>query len=256
MTRQPGLRPGVPHRRSATRAGRAAQHAVVINAVFNFRNFWDGRATYHLQRREPLWRLQTPTLPQHATWNRSTATTRHGTSGALNNASLASLATGPPLSDLEMSAAGRTFPQLAARSASAAAALRWASRWRPTTACWPAVRHSTGDGLNRPLPDMVQGRLQARVVERHANVSVGGKSYTQIEANFSLFFGLACSSTRPRWCPTRRRSTATWPATARPCRRSGVGHGGVLRQGQVHQLPRRRRVHQCQHPRKSSPPSP
>lgn len=80
----------------------------VINAVFNKRNFWDGRAQESFNGVNPfglrdasayVWKADKPSdLKQVAI--------------DLDNASLASQAVGPPLSNFEMSASGRLFPEL------------------------------------------------------------------------------------------------------------------------------------------------
>jgi cytochrome c peroxidase len=78
----------------------------VINAVFNFRNFWDGRAQNDFNgvnpfgARDPfarVYRADSPNVEPLAVQI------------SIPNASLASQAVGPPLSSVEMSADGRTF---------------------------------------------------------------------------------------------------------------------------------------------------
>lgn len=82
----------------------------MINAVFNHRQFWDGRAenifngVNHLGPRDPdakLFRADNPNKPTEVRVE-------------LQNASLASQAVAPILSDLEMSAPGRTRLEVAA----------------------------------------------------------------------------------------------------------------------------------------------
>lgn len=79
----------------------------VINAVFNFRNFWDGRANnvfngtdpFGLRNTTPLiWKLENGVLRQ--------------VNVSLPSSSLASQASGPPLSGTEMSCRGRSFVKL------------------------------------------------------------------------------------------------------------------------------------------------
>lgn len=78
----------------------------VINAVFNFRNFWDGRAQNDFNGVNPfgardafarVYRADSPNVAPLAVQI------------SIPNASLASQAVGPPLSSIEMSADGRTF---------------------------------------------------------------------------------------------------------------------------------------------------
>jgi cytochrome c peroxidase len=85
----------------------------IVNAVFNFRNFWDGRAQNDFNGRNPFGnrdvnaRVVKVVSPNQL----------QGVQINLNNASLASLSTGPPLSKFEMSSVGRTFPDLGSRFA-------------------------------------------------------------------------------------------------------------------------------------------
>jgi cytochrome c peroxidase len=80
----------------------------VIDSVFNFRNFWDGRAqdifngVNEFGLRDPnasVVKAVTPAVLQSV-------------KVSLNHASLASQAVGPPLSSFEMSADGRTFAEI------------------------------------------------------------------------------------------------------------------------------------------------
>lgn len=79
----------------------------VINAVFNFRNFWDGRANNVFNGSDPfglrnitplIWKLENGILRQVNIF--------------LPSSSLASQASGPPLSGTEMSCRGRSFARL------------------------------------------------------------------------------------------------------------------------------------------------
>lgn len=80
----------------------------VINAVFNYRNFWDGRASHvfngvdSLGERNPSAILYRATNPAKI----APVTVR------IPNASLASQAVAPPLSSFEMSADGRAFVEI------------------------------------------------------------------------------------------------------------------------------------------------
>jgi len=165
----------------------------VINAVFNLRNFWDGRAQTLYNgvnpwgKRDGSARVFRSVLP----WNPlNLPNLSYATSITLNDASLASQASGPPLSDFEMSAAGRTFPELGRKMY----ALRPLAG--QTVAADDSVlasrRHSSGDGLAAAnYADMVRAAFKPEWWNGNVQVSVAGKSYQQIEANFSLFFGLA-----------------------------------------------------------------
>ena len=87
----------------------------IFNAIFNFRNFWDGRANNVFNGIDPfglrnadarVWRIEQGVL-REATL-------------ALPSASMMSLGSGPPLSENEMSCRGRTFAHLARKLAPSA----------------------------------------------------------------------------------------------------------------------------------------
>ncbi|MBU7585225.1 MAG: c-type cytochrome [Nostoc sp. TH1S01] len=82
----------------------------VINAVFNFRNFWDGRAQNIFNGVNPFG-LRDPNAKVFKATPGLLVTLfpPKAVSVKLNNSSLASQAVGPPLSSFEMSADGRTF---------------------------------------------------------------------------------------------------------------------------------------------------
>jgi cytochrome c peroxidase len=81
-----------------------------INAIFNFRNFWDGRAQNDFNGRNPFGNRDAK-----ARIVKATGSGLQAVKISLNNSSLASLSTGPPLSSFEMSALGRKFPDIGAR---------------------------------------------------------------------------------------------------------------------------------------------
>ena len=88
----------------------------VINAVYNFRNFWDGRANNVFNGLDPfgLRRFANPALtPAGEIYKKDAKGKLVKTRVAIYDASLASQALGPPLSDMEMSCAGKKFPDLA-----------------------------------------------------------------------------------------------------------------------------------------------
>lgn len=77
----------------------------VINAVFNDRQFWDGRAQNEFNGVD-VWGDRNPNA---FVYKRTSDGKIQATSVRIPNASLASQAVGPPLSAFEMSADGRTF---------------------------------------------------------------------------------------------------------------------------------------------------
>ncbi len=82
----------------------------VINAVFNYRNFWDGRAQNTFNGVNPF-----GAGDPHAELLRVDPSGPHGVNSVifrLSNSALASQAVGPPGSDVEMSATGRPFVKM------------------------------------------------------------------------------------------------------------------------------------------------
>ena len=83
----------------------------VVNAVFNFNQFWDGRAEYIFNGENPFG----PADPEAGLWvsdHDDPIKPLEKVPVRLYFASLASQATGPILDDIEMSARGRTLPQV------------------------------------------------------------------------------------------------------------------------------------------------
>jgi cytochrome c peroxidase len=183
----------------------------VINAVFNHRNFWDGRAQNEFNGVNPLgdrdpharvWRSDHPNQAPLAVAIR------------LANASLASQAVGPPTSKFEMSADGRTFVDIGAK---------FAKPWRDSGKKLKALRplaqqevhpqdsvlgpysRSPDKGLTYSRYDqLVREAFHDRWWSSQWKIQInsdgsrtpcqscsGDKVYTQEEMNFSLFFGLS-----------------------------------------------------------------
>jgi cytochrome c peroxidase len=80
-----------------------------INAVFNHRNFWDGRAQNEFNGVNPFGSRDPNAFVLKAPTRQSPL---EKTKISLKNSSLASQAVGPPLSSVEESATGRTFPEI------------------------------------------------------------------------------------------------------------------------------------------------
>src|SRR3989442_7490549 len=84
----------------------------MINAVFNFRNFWDGRARNEFNGVNPIGDLDPFARVLISPMPGTMRKTALNGDLRLESSSLASQAVGPPLSDLEMSFNGRTFAKL------------------------------------------------------------------------------------------------------------------------------------------------
>jgi cytochrome c peroxidase len=89
------------------RRAEARNAPTVINAVFNFDNFWDGRASFIFNGVNPFgFRDRTSTLKQNVDGKLRDVFVR------ITNSSLASQAVGPTTSNFEMSFEGRDFPDV------------------------------------------------------------------------------------------------------------------------------------------------
>ncbi|MBI2832702.1 MAG: hypothetical protein HYX79_10650 [Chloroflexi bacterium] len=173
----------------------------VINAVFNVDNFWDGRAKNQFNGINPF-----GPLDSNATILVNSIGTLSQVQVSIPNSSLASQAVGPPLSDLEMSYVGRTFPDIGKKML-AARPLNFQRVHVNDSVLGPFSRASQNPPLNGltfiTYTEMVQTVFQSKYWDS-ANIitfDVNGNrvinppgtpnGYTQMEANFSLFFGLA-----------------------------------------------------------------
>jgi cytochrome c peroxidase len=161
----------------------------VINAVFNFANFWDGRANHFFNGVNPFGIMDVQArvylssgaalVPLDLTGNLA------DNPYVLDNASLASQAVGPPLSDVEMSWIGRSWPEVGRKLLPMRPlALQ---EVHPSDSRLAVVRHPSGKGLNTTYAAMVRAAFRPEFWNGTANID----GYSQMEQNFSLFFGLA-----------------------------------------------------------------
>jgi cytochrome c peroxidase len=179
----------------------------VINAVYNFRNFWDGRANNVFNGGDPFGMRN----PNALVW-RLDGTALRRESVRIPSSSLASQGSGPPLSEVEMSCTGRSFVKLGKKLLKATplaqqliapddSVLADVERWRRgdggltyaelvkrafQPAYWRAphtlMLSSTDENRFAPM-DLLRQRSHKRSRARFDS--------TQMEANFALFFGLA-----------------------------------------------------------------
>jgi cytochrome c peroxidase len=156
----------------------------MINALFNNRNFWDGRAQDVFNGASPFGaRDPTAFVYQTAGGTPQPVTVR------ITFASLASQSVGPPLSNFEMSCANRTFPDVGHKLLGIQPlALQLVSRG--DSVLGPLV-NGLGFGLDTRYRDLVQHSFNPQWWSSGQPVTIGGKSYSQMEANFSLFWGLS-----------------------------------------------------------------
>ncbi len=178
----------------------------VINAVLNFRNFWDGRAQNDFNGVNPFGSRDANAF----LYKKNANGDLEKTSVSLNNSSLASQAVGPPQSPFEMSAVDRPFAKIGVKL------LPMQPLARQLVATDDSVLGAMSRG-NKPglkvdnYASMIQQAFKdtwydaSQCVRVNADKSLdilsesnckkskraGENTYTQAEYNFSLFFGLA-----------------------------------------------------------------
>ena len=153
----------------------------VINAVFNYRNFWDGRANNIFNGNNPFGNRDTNAKVLEARSDGSAA----WVAIELPNASLASQAVGPALSDFEMSCASKTFKQLGRKLLPLHALST--QKVHPRDSVLASYRQRNQDGLANTYDQMVKQAFEPSWW-RGAGTFDG---YTQMETNFSMFWGIA-----------------------------------------------------------------
>lgn len=175
-----------------------------INAVFNFSNFWDGRAHFLFNGVNPFGPLD----PNAGVFfNVNNALVKQPV--AIEFASLASQATGPPLDDTEMSFRGRTFPQLGRKMLNPNLIPLGKQIVHPNESVLGPLSRATlqpngkltgNNGLNATYSQMIMDAFQdnlwnvplIQTVSLPVNTTPPSVApFTQMEANFSLFWGLA-----------------------------------------------------------------
>jgi cytochrome c peroxidase len=195
----------------------------VINAVFNFRNFWDSRARNEFNGVNPIGDLDPYARVLLAAGSGNSAKLQKvALSGPLRleDASLASQAVGPALSDMEMSAQQRSFAKLGKKMLALPIALP-AQLVSPddsvlgNNTAASVKSNYPSPGINKRYADLIQAAFQAQWYSANLIVTfaptqpdVDGTvnlifskppksgalttdQFTQMEFNFSLFWGIA-----------------------------------------------------------------
>jgi cytochrome c peroxidase len=155
----------------------------VINAVFNVRNFWDGRASVVFSGASPFGDADTTFLAR--VWKDGSLQLERV---RMEQASLASQAVGPALDDVEMSYSGRTWAKLGHKLLQLAPLGR--QRVAPDDSVLGAFANPDGRGLApaHSYPSLIQAAFHPAYWES-PEADAGGLS--QMEVNFPLFWGLA-----------------------------------------------------------------
>ncbi len=159
----------------------------MINAVFFDRLFWDGRAN-HFFNGVNNW----GDLDEDARVMKSSAAggPMQPVQILLNNAALASQAVGPVLSTVEMSWMGREFPDVGRKML----ALQPLAKQRVAaddSVLGPYAMLNGEPGLNPETASYAQLIREAFAPEWWASEDQTDEGYSQMEINFSLFWGLS-----------------------------------------------------------------
>jgi cytochrome c peroxidase len=163
----------------------------VINSAFNFTNFWDGRANFLFNGENPFG----PADKDAGVWFNDPTQGLVKRPVTIQFASLASQATGPPLDDVEMSARGRTFPHIGRKMLSLTPLGKQLVH-PGDSVLGPLSRASIQSdgtvtdvkGLNITYRKMIEDAFEPNLWNS-SDLTPDG--FTQMEANFALFFGLA-----------------------------------------------------------------
>jgi cytochrome c peroxidase len=171
----------------------------VINAVFNFANFWDGRAHFIFNGSSPFG----PADANAGVWfHNGAGATLVKKPVSIEFASLASQAVGPPLNNVEMSANGRTFPEVGRKLLSLTPLGKQQVHPGDSVlgSLTRAIKQADGtmsgaNGLNVTYSQMIEAAFQNNLWNSPQTVTLntagGAMAFSQMEANFALFWGLA-----------------------------------------------------------------
>ncbi len=167
----------------------------VINAALNYRNFWDGRANSVFNGVTPFG----PHDKSARVWvddfylNSKGVNTERAVTAVVRipYSSAASQAVGPALSGFEMSAAGRTFADIGHKMLATRPLLY--QQVSATDSVLGTYRNAIGFGLNTTYTALIQQAFWPEywAVPTKVYQASSGDTHTQMEANFSLFWGLA-----------------------------------------------------------------
>ena len=154
----------------------------VINAVFNHSNFWDGRAHNLFNGVSVIGPLD----PNAKIWVVAPNGRLVQQTVRIPNSSLASQAVGPPTSNLEMSFFDRPFPKVGRKLLNLTPlGLQIVD---PADSVLRPLSNYPNRGLNATYAALIQAAFQEKY---WSSTSLTPGGFTQMEANFTLFWGLA-----------------------------------------------------------------
>ncbi|WP_262964886.1 cytochrome-c peroxidase [Methylobacter psychrophilus] len=163
----------------------------IINAVYNFRNFWDGRANNVFNGLDPfgLRRFADPLLtPSDEIYRKNANGKLVKNRITIYNSSLASQAVGPALSDFEMSCGGKDFSELGKKIL----AVKPLGKQKVDVSDSVLGPYTNTAGNIKPVNTyklLIQSAFNNAYWDVSDTQTVDG--YKLIENNFSLFWGLA-----------------------------------------------------------------
>jgi len=160
-----------------------------INAVFNYRNFWDGRANFNFNGRNPF-----GPRDKDAKVFQYDGSSLTEVPISLDFASLASQAVGPAESVMEMSAHDRNFLHIARKLLNSQPLRNQFISY--TDSVLGSLSRSTSRQNLQGLKVSYPALIQKAFVDKWWNapgepVTVQSVNYTHMEANFSMFWGIA-----------------------------------------------------------------
>jgi cytochrome c peroxidase len=163
----------------------------MVNGVFNFDNFWDGRADHIFNGVSPFGDLD----PNARVWKIDATGHVQPSRVSIEPGSLASQAVGPPLSGFEMSCAGRVWPKIGRKLLDPGIVPLGKQFVDPSDSVLGPFARGSGTpgsrGLTISYAQMVRAAFQPEWWSSKDPITIGSETFTQMEANFSLFWGLA-----------------------------------------------------------------
>ncbi len=165
----------------------------VINAAYNHRNFWDGRANNVFNGSSPWGNRD----PDAGVWVKISSRKVKKQRLNLINSSLASLALAPPLSDTEMACRGRTFSALGRKLLMRAPLENQKVHNHDSVlgGLSLSTENELKPGLNTTYQELVRKAFNKKYwsYRRRGPFGrpTGDLAYNQMEANFGMFFALS-----------------------------------------------------------------
>ena len=173
-----------------TRATPPRNTPTTINAIFQFRSFWDGRANNHFNGVDPFGpRNSNANVLVTDGLNVGPANPRFD----LENAALASQAVGPVLSTLEASCESRGFQRVGHKLLHVIPRPLHGQKVATTDSVLGIYAHPTA-GLTVTYQQLIQEAFQNKYWDAPASYDAAAdhqNSFTLMEENFSMFWGIA-----------------------------------------------------------------